>query len=246
MTPDMTRKHLRRARTVKGWVSPEALCLFAVLDDIQQSLDVTGDIFEIGVFHGKSATFLAALADPEKEQIGFCDIIEDSCHRSQERVKRFFPRLSVDPVLVGSSADLTPEELPRRCRIFHIDGSHESQAVLQDLRLASSALVEGGCAVLDDISNEEYPGVSDGLYRFLYEEGAPLIPVVFGFGKLVVTHPEVHDAYMDWFHSEKWRAHLRGPGFAGYDTRVFGRDVYAYRVNNRRKLIWRLGAGYVV
>jgi predicted O-methyltransferase YrrM len=245
MKPESTGKHIRRARGVKGWISPEALCLFAVLDDIQKSLKLTGNIFEIGVFHGKSATFLAALADPEHEQLGFCEIDEGCRSLTCARVRRFFPQLKMDPVLAGSSRNVNPGDLPKPCRIFHIDGWHESEAVAYDLGLADTALLEGGCVVLDDIANEEYPGVADGLNRFLSREPQTLIPVVFGFGKLVLTRPQARDAYIDWFRAEKWRAHLRGPGFAGYETQVRGRDVYVYRLNFRRKLFWRLAAGYL-
>src|SRR6266568_2474608 len=73
MQPGDVRRIMRRTRRIEGWFSRDAAALIALLDEAQLTAGVRGNIFEIGVHHGRSVAFLCALARDE-ERLGVCDL----------------------------------------------------------------------------------------------------------------------------------------------------------------------------
>jgi hypothetical protein len=68
-------RYLDETRQVEGWFFPIDVSLFGAVDELQKAARITGDLFEIGVHHGKAAVFLArALA--AGETLGVCDLFE--------------------------------------------------------------------------------------------------------------------------------------------------------------------------
>ena len=53
--------YLRATSAVEGWFFPIDAYLFAAIDEIQKRAGITGNLFEIGVHHGKTAIFLARM-----------------------------------------------------------------------------------------------------------------------------------------------------------------------------------------
>ena len=60
---------------VEGWLFPIDAYAIAMIDEIQRRENITGNLFEIGVHHGKTAIFLARAATIE-ETLGVCDVFE--------------------------------------------------------------------------------------------------------------------------------------------------------------------------
>ena len=77
MTPSDALAIAKQTKRLHGWLSPEGTMLFAWIDDIQKQAGITGDLFEIGVHHAKSAALLGRMARPDREVFGVCDIFED-------------------------------------------------------------------------------------------------------------------------------------------------------------------------
>lgn len=50
--------YLRALDSIDGWLYPEDVLLFQEIDALQGLSKVTGDLLEIGVYHGKSAILL--------------------------------------------------------------------------------------------------------------------------------------------------------------------------------------------
>ena len=48
--------------------------MFLWLDYIQKKENVSGNLFEIGTFEGKSSLMLALMTNPENEKLGLCDL----------------------------------------------------------------------------------------------------------------------------------------------------------------------------
>lgn len=65
----------------------------------------------------------------------------------------------------------------------------------EDLVIAESCLHADGAIILDDAYAPRWPGVMDGIYRFLYEHPNRLVPLVSGFAKLVLVRPGTPDNY---------------------------------------------------
>lgn len=222
-----------------GWFSPGAARLFAWVNRIQKEAGVVGDLFEIGVHQGKSTVLLGLMTDFRKESLGVCDLFD-----SQERNvtgsgngnKGIF--LSNFDSYVGnrdflrvyekSSGELTLEETGTRCRFFYIDGGHLAEEVFGDLRLAEKALLEQGIIVADDYFNNVWPGVSEGVCRFLMQNPGRLVPLAVGFHRILLVRSAAQKWYLGRLRSKGWGEYLADPTPDVKLKRFFGVDALAY------------------
>jgi len=226
-------EYLRSTRDVEGWFFPIDAYLFAMIDEIQKEEGIAGDLFEIGVHHGKTAIFLAHMTSHD-ERVGVCDVFEQqelNRDRSGEGNREIFLRhlrahASFDRVRVFAklSAGLTSEETTTRCRFFHIDGGHRPVDVRNDLETATRALLPDGVVAVDDVFNPSWPGVSEGFYQFI-GDGA-LVPIVIGGNKVLLARPEAASRYeRHWANLDRWRSFLAPQPFALDFKEWMGRRV---------------------
>ena len=226
-------EYLGATRDVEGWFFPIDAYLFAILDEIQKEEGIAGDLFEIGVHHGKTAIFLARMASGG-EHVGVCDVFEQqelNRDRSGEGNREIFQRhlrahASLDLVRVFAklSADLTTSDTTTRCRFFHIDGGHRPEDVMGDLHTALRALLPEGVVAVDDVFNPSWPGVSEGFYRFL-GSGA-FVPIAIGGNKVLLTRPDAAPRYeRHWQNLDRWRTFIAPQPFALDFKEWMGRRV---------------------
>ena len=224
MRPSEVAEYVVASAAVEGWFFPVDAHVFAVIDDIQRGQSIGGNLFEIGVHHGKTAMFLARMAG-ESESVGVCDVFEQqdlNVDRSGEGSRELFLRNmrgyeSRLQVFSKSSHDLTAADTTTRCRFFHIDGGHRPEDVAGDLATADRALHDRGVVAVDDVFNANWPGVSEGFYRFM-ERGA-FVPVVIGGNKVILARPGSFDLYR-----RAWRDPVV-PGYRWEDKEWMGRSV---------------------
>jgi hypothetical protein len=198
--------YLQATRAVEGWFFPVDAYLFALIDSIQKKEGIYGNLFEIGVHHGKTAIFLGRAAAPG-EVLGVCDVFGDQQHnvdRSGEGSLALFAgnmrRLgSISEsrlrIFARRSDELTSDDTTTNCRFVHIDGGHRPSDVRSDLRTAVSALRDGGVVAVDDLFNPNWPGVSEGFYEFVSEQPGVLVPILIGGNKVFLTSPAAAKTY---------------------------------------------------
>ncbi|OED43077.1 hypothetical protein AB833_04655 [Chromatiales bacterium (ex Bugula neritina AB1)] len=226
MHPVDVKKFVKQSSSVQGWFSSEAAMLFAWVDQIQQSNQISGDCFEIGCHHGKSAMLLGGLVDPATEKLAVCDLFgmqTDNVSRSGNGDLDTFERnmkeakdagLTIN-VFQKNSADLTADEIGRNYRFFHIDGGHNPEEALVDLHLAAECLVDRGVIALDDPFRMEWPGVTEALLRFL-DENNEFQAIMVGFNKLLLTRKAWSGLYLKEFEDLSCRETYK----LGYPWRV--------------------------
>lgn len=204
LQPPEIRHLVRRSRDVEGWLLPSAAALLALLDEAQRLAGISGDLFEIGVHHGRSAVLLCAMAR-DGEQLGACDLFADqeanlsgsgSGDRSifEANVRRIVPGFDRLRVFAKRSSDLTAAEVGRPVRLFHVDGGHLREEALNDLQLAAEVLHPAGAIVVDDPFRAEWPGVTEALLAFLAER-REFAALLIGFNKLVLVRREGRAPY---------------------------------------------------
>jgi hypothetical protein len=258
MHPSETVDLLRRTRHVEGWLSFEAAMLFSWIDEIQKRNDVRGDLFEIGVHHGKSAVLLGRMLRGD-ETLGVCDLFgEQSANISHSGVgdREIFERnmrLALGPISISvfaaASNLLTPQQIGINHRFFHIDGGHNCEEALADLRLARGACHEDAVIVVDDPFRMEWPGVTEAVCRFL-NETADYRPVLVGFNKLLLVNEVSADLYATEFDKEaEQKRHnivypweLKSLPFVGSLMRIFYIPSYLSYDSSRARLarFWRV------
>ena len=194
-------EYLQATRSVEGWFFPIDAYLFAVIDEIQKAEGIAGNLFEIGVHHGKTAIFLSRMLRKD-ELLGVCDVFEqqglnrdhsgEGSRELFEKNMRAFGSLERTRVFAKSSDQLTVSDTTSDCRFFHIDGGHRPEDVMADLRTAENAIGENGVVVLDDLFNPNWPGVSEGFYRYASKS---LAPILIGGNKVFFTRPAAVSRY---------------------------------------------------
>lgn len=200
MTRDEVTRYLDETRAVEGWFFPVDAYLFGFIDEVQRAEGIRGNLFEIGVHHGKTAMFLARCRRDD-ELLGVCDVFEQqelNRDRSGEGSREIFLRnMGAQPVQVFAkeSSRLTVEDTTSECRFFHIDGGHRPEDVVNDLRAAERALLATGVVALDDAFNPNWPGVSEGFYRFVGEHPEAFAPLLIGGNKVLLARPEAIARY---------------------------------------------------
>jgi len=226
MKPAKARQVTRQLKSIPGWFSPQASMLFAWIDEIQKRNNIEGDCFEIGCHHGKSAVLLASIVEPGKEKLAVCDLFgmqSDNVSRSGNGDLAAFNHnmqplrdkgVGID-IFQKNSAALTAAEIGRTYRIFHVDGGHNPDEALTDLRLAANCTIESGAIVLDDPFRMEWPGVTEALVRFL-DERPEFQAIMTGFNKLVLIREKWSGIYLAALDSSNQRDTF---GF-GYPWRV--------------------------
>jgi SAM-dependent methyltransferase len=200
------RDYLRSSAGVKGWFFPIDVSLFGAIDEIQKMESVKGNLFEIGVHHGKS-TILLAKSKQADETLGVCDIFEeqglnkDASGKGDREIflgnMRSLAATGEDAlrVFAKSSMDLTVADTTDACRFFHIDGGHWPEIVLSDLKTADRALLPEGVVAVDDVFNPNWPGVGEGFYQFSREYPDRLVPIIIGANKVFLARPQFVETF---------------------------------------------------
>ena len=157
----------------------EAALLIGLVDEIQKQNGIEGDLFEIGVHHGRSSVVLSHFVRTPAERLAVCDIFDDqgaNVSKSGQgdrdifaaHMKRFAPTDLRLNIFAMPSDQLTIDDVGRAAnRIFHVDGGHDPDEAFADLELAREATVNRGVIVLDDPFQFNWPGVAQATIEFL-------------------------------------------------------------------------------
>ncbi|MDP3919962.1 MAG: class I SAM-dependent methyltransferase [Candidatus Omnitrophota bacterium] len=238
--PSNILAYIRRdMRNVPGWLRKGAAELIAEISCAQTEAGIKGDIYEIGVYHGK-LTILLALLRSDNERIRVCDVFSDqkqnvdnsggsettSCSQFIANVARYLKedipnhRFLID---AASSLTLSLDKVEKNNRLFSIDGSHRDDIVEKDFRLAISGLSARGCIIHDDYFNCFWPGVSVAVSKVLLEQKETVAPFLIGFNKYFVCRV----SELDWYHkvTESLKVRAKRNGWSVEKSEIFGRSV---------------------
>lgn len=201
--------------TVEGWLGVGAISTTLLLDEFHQAEKELGGVCEVGVHHGRLFILLALLRRQGEVAIAI-DIFEnqhlnidfsgagnrekfwanvDRCVGSREEIV----------TLCADSLTLSPEEVltvadDQKIRLFSVDGGHTTQHLLNDVKLAANVLSRRGIVIVDDFYNPDWPGVNEGVIRYLSESPA-LSPFCYGDNKLYLCNSRDHSTMLEWTNS---------------------------------------------
>lgn len=219
--------HLR----VAGWLEPLALRSILILDEIQKKKGIEGAMCEIGVHRARLLILLHLLSRPTEQTIGLdlfelmgqniediygqhnqgrlvLSLIEHGC--DMERIK----------LVAANSTALQPDDIMKltrqAARIFSVDGGHDVDTALSDMRLASRVMSPAGVVLLDDIFNDRWCGVVEAAARYLMSDHE-LIPFFYAGNKMFfAASAEYADAYRELMGKALNDVSLKVDTFFGY------------------------------
>jgi SAM-dependent methyltransferase len=221
-------------KNIEGWVDYSLREFLRFVGAFQLQHNISGNIAEIGVHHGR---FLIALAQfgRQGERCVSIDLFDDQAANIdysgrgnleilRQHIDAFAPRdMEYDFIRADSLAltivertDIVRHQGP--FRLFSVDGGHNAVNVVNDLAFAQDALAPGGVVIVDDMYNRHWPGVTEGVYRFRLLGDCRLLPFMFAYGKLFLTTAGWQRRYFTGLAS----AHSARPiSMWGVDTAVF-------------------------
>jgi hypothetical protein len=188
---------------IPGWFGFHSYALWRALLDFQAGAPhgvPAGDLFEIGVWKGRSASVLATYCKPG-EKLYLCDLDLD-----EPAVHRAFASVAAAPkdviTLSGPSAQL-PGRLDLRTmhqsvRWMHIDGEHTGTAVWRDLEVAHQIVGSRGLVVIDDFFSPRYPANTTEVVRYMEKNPFHFRLLAVAFNKAYLCRPEALPVYMEF------------------------------------------------
>ncbi len=202
----------RQLATIPGWFPALDQLLFNWFLGEQARQKMTGDIAELGVYMGRSATLMGSYMRPG-ERFTVVDLFDsrawDEANRhenetlyqdlTQAAFETHYRRFHNDlPTVVrGLSSDIVGHCRVNAHRFVHVDASHLYEHVRTDIASAKTLLQLQGIAVFDDIRSAHTPGVAAAVWNSVVNDG--LKPIVISRGKL----------YGTWGDPAPWQAALQ-------------------------------------
>lgn len=231
---ELTAYVARGHRAVGGWLLDLAVAGTLLVDMVQRENGLRGAMTEIGVFHGRLLLLLHLLARDNEATVGY-DLFElmgdlqavygayDPKHLAQNL--RAHSKTSDRIKLVTTdSTKLTPAQVVVEAggpvRIFSVDGGHDADIAVSDLRLAEAVLCDGGVVLLDDFFHVQWCGVTEAAIRYLLEPERRLVPFMIAGGKLFLTSRGWEDCYRRMARREFDLRHI-----VRHDTALVGTPV---------------------
>jgi hypothetical protein len=232
-------------RRVHGWLDKFSARYISSLDAIQEAVEETGAVAEIGVHEGKLCILLA-LCTRAGESCLAIDVFEDQSlnvdHSGYGNKAKFLHNMqkwapTADLRIVQkSSLEMLPEEIVEICgrvRLASIDGGHTEECALNDLRLIEAVLTRRGVIILDDCFNQAWPGVSSATAKYLLSREGRLRPFAISPNKLYLAFPEYAELYRTELMNRNAYYHERIAHFLGYEVDIYGASPYTYALKRR-------------
>jgi hypothetical protein len=198
---------------IKGWCANEIMFALEVLFSSERNFSQPGPIGEIGVHHGR---FLigAHNALGGARSLGI-DIFEDqgrnvdgsgegSLRSFREAISRFAVNGSQIDTMQIDSFDLTGRHLDEiysrygRFKLFSVDGGHTPEHAINDFKIAQDLTAQDGIILVDDFFSPHWPGVTEGIYRFLNSKQNKFAPFLLMTNKLFFTGISFHQRAIDF------------------------------------------------
>ena len=173
---------------IEGWFSPASHALFSFILNYQNKNEINGNLGEIGVWKGKSATVICKFSK-EDEKIFLIDPLikkfSETIYKNIDDVCKCIPKELLFCNLISDNFVKLPnyQTLIKSFRFFHIDGCHTGKNIFKDLELADLLVQSEGIVVVDDFFNNSYPQITEAVYKYLYVNPYSFRIFCIGFNK---------------------------------------------------------------
>lgn len=213
---------------VHGWVDEPLLEFFSHLDTTE--INNTGGAAEIGVHHGRFFFLLNSLIEPQYKSYAI-DVFEDQHlnidHSGSGSLKAFVQNMQYDrhggqnvEIIKGDSTDPSFRLVEKMgigtIKYFSIDGGHNPQHVMNDLKIAEQTISHEGVVIIDDILHACWMGVLEGTLEYL-RTYPTLVPFSIGCNKLFLCKMSYRSFYLNHVKKYEWHNRQYGRKFFGHE-----------------------------
>lgn len=169
-------------KTLPGYFTYDDVVAFTLLLRTQSISGVTGDLLEIGSYHGRSTVVIGCCVQPGERFI-VCDTFERPTELTypnpptpeglRRTLARLAPNLRQVDIRASRSDELDLDGVA--LRFAHIDGGHSYEVALHDLRFAASHLAPNGIIAVDDYQHPNWKDVTAAVDTFVAESGFDVV-----------------------------------------------------------------------
>jgi len=223
------------AQSIGGFMHESNVAIWDSLLTAQLDGLIEGNLFEIGVFKGRSASILCQHLRPTEELwlVDFSDFLSEAQNNLKALLTPGVRFEHCKSSALWLKADLAAKR--RTFRWIHIDGDHTGEAVVNDLNLAADLLSDGGLVCVDDFFNPVYPQITAAVYAWLTTHPFELELILCGQNKAYLARPTHAHVYFAFIRNKLAAAlQARGYGYlALFKTTATG-DSNCWGVSQRR------------
>ncbi|RVT91594.1 class I SAM-dependent methyltransferase [Rhodovarius crocodyli] len=194
---------------VTGWFSDMSAGIVDAFLDYQDQKGIPGDLMEIGVAHGRSASLINLHARTREHFIA----VDCNAPLLEEAAALLRGQGTGQVIVHGCDSQALPaEDFRQGCvRFMHIDGDHGRGALLNDLTIADQVVGPEGLLVLDDFLAPQYLAATAGVFEWLTLHPKRFEMVLAGHNKAYLARPEAARDYL-FFIRDQLPAQLRARG----------------------------------
>ena len=163
-------------KKIEGWLGFADYEIIKTLIRRQNEF-VSGPLVEIGVHHGKSLILMAKFSN--QDSLYAIDIFDDQKKNIDSSglgdlkiFKRNLKKFEIDEnrviIDIRPSSEIKNIEIINKIsysRFFHIDGGHNYETVIQDIKLSTEVSSKKGIIAIDDVFRPEWPDVSKAAFK---------------------------------------------------------------------------------
>ena len=195
MDVKVLNEFLNDENDLEGWFYPGDMLSLSLLNSIHTTSNVKGNIVEIGVYKGKSFSFLSHLLKESETLIGY-DNFPDDCYESTKLALENYGANVQYELIKADTSELNNDDIKvkidgKGIRILHIDAGHEYHEVFHSLLSFSPHVINNGIIVMDDYQDPEFPGIEAAVLDFCeIDRPRRFVPFFSGANKIYLcsTH----------------------------------------------------------
>jgi len=208
MNNDILNGFLKNENDLEGWFFPPDMLSLAVLNNIHSKNNIIGNIVEIGVYKGKSFSFLSHLTKQNETLFGYDTFPEDYYESSKLALEKYGASVKYE-LIKADTSELNDDDIKAKIdgkliRILHIDAGHEYHEVFHSLLSFSPYVVDAGIIVMDDYQDPEFPGIEAAVLDFCeIDRPRRFIPFFSGTNKIYLCSTHMAEMYQQYMLSSE-------------------------------------------
>lgn len=239
------RQSMDASRDIEGMLSTLSIAVIDLMLSFQAQRKLHGHMVEFGVFRGRSAAVLGTHVLPGERLV----LVDPVDQMERDKLLAICPGTE----FVIATAETLPTRLGDyaslrdRCRLVHIDASHQFEPTFRELGVAEDLLGAGGLIVLDDYTNLNYSQNIAAIFKYLFTTKTRLTPCLVTEEKAYLCQRDDFETYARFLldnaaagmaargidaclartdsHPEYGAFHLR-PRLPGETGDFYGYDIY--------------------
>ena len=183
--------------SIAGWLSHDDAVAMLIINDIQKSLGITGQLLELGVYQGRTLALMGLFAGKGEDCVGI-DLFTLGRASQEETWKTLEAAQTKATLVVSNTAAVSADDMDN-VRMLHVDADHSYDAVFRDLCKFAPTLSRGGVLIVDDYHQRCHPGVQAATCDF--QRGSPLVPFLSSENKMFLCHRSMGYVYVSHLNS---------------------------------------------